>query len=200
MTALRLALPMVLLVLSRGLAPLGAFADAPGPADEMRLTLTGTVRLPDGSPASGVIVESNDDTEEPPIVARTDGNGRFRIRGVFGNGAPLHARSADGNHQAIRIIPAGAARSVSSDPIELTLAPAISHEVVVLADGRPAEGAHVVASGFGFEVQGVTFPDGRVRLQLPAPERLRKLTAWHRRLGVQGSRSHPDRQLSEDAA
>ena len=66
MTALRLALPLVSLALSCGPAPVGAFADKPEPAEEMRLTLTGTVRMPDGSPASGATVESTDDPDESP--------------------------------------------------------------------------------------------------------------------------------------
>ena len=72
MTALRLALPLVSLALSCGPAPVGAFADKPEPAEEVRLTLTGTLRMPDGSPASGATVESTDDPDESPIVARTD--------------------------------------------------------------------------------------------------------------------------------
>jgi hypothetical protein len=192
------------LVLSFGLVCTVAFADEPGPAarpaDEMRVMLTGTVRMPDGAPAPGAIVQWTGVPEGPPIVAHADGTGRFELRGMFGNGAQLHASSADGNHQTTRIIPAAVVRSAS--PVVLTLAPAIRRAVLVRAQGRAAEGVLVVASGHAFRVQGVTGPDGKVQLRLPAQDPLQQLVAWHRELGVQGAgdldtRSAQDRaQLS----
>ncbi len=192
MTAQRLALSMASLFLLYAFARPGVVADEPGPAarpaEPMRLTLTGTIRMPDGSPAPGATVESITEGEERPIVARTDAAGRFQVRDVFGNGVRLHARSADGNHQATRMIPSIAVRSAVASPIELTLAPVITHEVAVLADGRPVEGAEVAASGNAFHVHGVTGPNGTVRLQLPAQEPLEEVVAWHRELGVRGVR------------
>ena len=165
MTALRSALPLASLILSCGLARGVALADEPARAsrqgDDMLVTLTGIVHMPDGSPAQGAIVESKVGSDvgsvEPLLVARTDGGGRFQLRGMFGNGAQLYARSADTNHQTTLIIPAMAVRSVSvsATPVELTLTPAIKHEVLVLAEGRPAENAQVVASGHAFQVRGV---------------------------------------------
>ncbi len=180
------------MVLTCGLAGVAAFADGPDPvppqAEEMRLTLTGTVRMPDGSPASGATVESTDDPDVESRqgsagVARTDVNGRFQLRGIFGNGAYLYARSADGNHQTTLRISSLAARSASATPVELTLAPAVDHEVVVLADGRPVEGAHVVASGMEFNVHGVTGADGKLKLRLPARDRLQELARLAPSLG-----------------
>ncbi len=203
MTAPHLALPMVWLVFSCGLTRGVAFADEPGPdahrADEMRLTLTGTVRMPDGSPAPGATVQWTGDPEGPLIVSRTDRTGRFELRGMFGNGAQLHASSADGDQQTTRIIPASAVRSISGTPIVLNLAPAIKRAVIVRAEGRPVEGALVVASGFAFRVQGLTGPDGKVQLRLPAQEPLQELVAWHRELGVQGARHLTDRSAQDRA-
>ncbi len=76
--------------------------------------------------------------------------------------------------------------SVSATPVELTLTPAIKHEVFVLAEGRPAESVQVVASGHAFQVRGVTEADGKLRLQLPVSDRLQELVAWHPELGVGG--------------
>jgi hypothetical protein len=160
----------------------------------MLVTLTDIVYMPDGSPAQRALVESKVGSDvgsvEPLVVARTDNGGRFQLRGMFGNGAQLYARSADTNHQTTLIIPAMAVRSVSvsATPVELTLTPAIKHEVLVLAEGRPAESAQVVASGHAFQVRGVCGVDGKLRLQLPASERLQELVAWHRELGVGGVR------------
>ncbi len=95
MTALRSALPLASLILSCGLARGVAFVDEPARAsrqgDDMLVTLTGIVHMPDGSPAQGAIVESKFGSDvgsvEPLLVARTDGGGRFQLRGMFGNGA-----------------------------------------------------------------------------------------------------------------
>jgi hypothetical protein len=198
MTALRSALPLASLILSCGLARGVTLAQEPArtsrQGDDVLVTLTGIVHMPDGSPVQRAIVESKLGSDagsvEPLLVARTDGGGRFQLRGIFGNGARLYARSADTNHQTSLIVPAMAVRSVSisATPVELTLTPAIKHEVLVLAEGRPAESAQVVASGLAFQVRGVTGADGKLRLQLPASERLQELVAWHRELGVAGVR------------
>jgi hypothetical protein len=188
MTAYRLILPVASLVFFVGMACDDASAVGPEPAGEMRLTLTGTVRMPDGSPATGVIVEATDGFDGPPLVVRADRLGRFEVRGVFGAGARLYARSAEGNHQTTRIIPSVVVRSVAAAPIELTLAPAIGHEVVVLAGGRPVERAEVVASGQSFRVRGATDPHGKLSLRLPVTDRLAEVSAWHRRSGVRGVR------------
>jgi hypothetical protein len=203
MTARNLALPMVSLVLFSGLAGGVAVAAEPAPAarqaDEMRVTLTGTVRMPDGSPAPGASVQWTGDPEGPAIVSRTDRAGRFELQGMFGNGAQLHASSADGEHQATQIIPAAVVRSAPATPIALNLTPAIRRAVIVRAEGRPVEGALVVASGHAFRVQGITGPDGKVQLRLPAQDPLGKLIAWHRELGVQGARDLSTRSARDRA-
>lgn len=65
MAPMRLGVRLASMVFICGLVGVAAFADGPGPvlprAEEMRLSLTGTVRMPDGSPASGVTVELTDD-------------------------------------------------------------------------------------------------------------------------------------------
>ena len=202
MAPMRLGVRLASMVFICGLVGVAAFADGPGPvlprAEEMRLSLTGTVRMPDGSPASGVTVELTDDPavesrQGSPGVVRTDVNGRFQLRGIFGNGAHLYARSADGNHQTTLRISSPAVRSASAIPVELTLEPAVDHEVVVVSDGRPVEGAHVVASGMTFKVHGVTGADGKLKLRLPARDRLHEVHAWHRRSGVSGVRDLDDR-------
>ncbi len=70
----------------------------------------------------------------------------------------------------------------------MTLAPALTHEVTVLSEGRPVQDAQVAGSGTGFKVQGVTGQDGKAQLRLPAGEPLERLSAWHPQLGVSSVR------------
>ncbi len=172
--------------------PVGAAAKqrtpAVTPSNAGLLTVTGTVLMPDGSPAAGATVVSTTGTDEPPTITRTDDAGRFQLHGVFGNGGRLHARSADGNHQTALAVPSGAVRTTFASPVEMTLSPALTHEVTVLSDGHPVEDAHVAALGTDFEVHGRTNPDGKVGLRLPARGRLQELVAWHPKLGVNGVR------------
>jgi hypothetical protein len=185
MTALRLVRPMVAMVVF-GSAALG---DEPRGAVEHRLALKGTVVLPDGSPASGATVEAMPGLEERTLVAHTDREGRFELHGLFGNGARLHASSADGDQQATRLLGSDAVRSVvAAGPIVLKLAPASRRAVMVRAEGRPVEGAIVDASGTAFRVRVRSGPDGKAHLRLPADAKLEELVAWHPTLGVQGAR------------
>jgi Carboxypeptidase regulatory-like domain len=155
--------------------------------DTVRLTVAGTIRLPDGSPVAQATVAVSTKSDEPSSSTQTDSAGRFVLRGVFGNNAYLHASSADGRHQTTLIVPSGNTRATFASPIELTLLPAVPHEVVVLSDGHPVEGAHVVAQGTSFQIHGITDNDGRTKIHLPANERFRDVSAWHPRLGVAGA-------------
>jgi hypothetical protein len=157
---------------------------AENPDDDTRLTLSGTVRMPDGSPAREAIVESRDDRDAPPFIARADRFGRFQVRGVFGNTARLHARSADGALQATRMISSDAVRAASESELQMTLAPAVDHEILVLAEGHPVEGAEVVAWGDPFRVRSATGKDGRVVLRIPAGDRIGQVIAWHPQHGL----------------
>ena len=156
------------------------------------LTVTGVVHMRDGSPAVGATVRSVTESDEAPIVARTDASGRFQIQSVFGNGCRLHASSADGGQQAVLKV-RSAVRSALAAPVELKLLPALSHEVVVMSEGRPVAGARVAALGIDFQVQGVTGEDGKARLRFPARERIDDLVAWHPTLGVAGKQDLENR-------
>lgn len=158
------------------------------------LTITGTVRMPDGSPASGATVRKvNTGSSERAIVVRANKAGRFQIQDVFGDGIPLHASSADGSYQAFFRMPAGAVRTSVADPVGLKLAPAITHDVIVVSQGRPVNGAHVAAIGAGFEVQGIAGEDGKARLRFPAGGKPLFVVAWHPELGADGVSDFPDR-------
>src|SRR5262249_53889980 len=122
---------------------------------------------------------------------------RFRLPAMFGDGCDLYASSADGRFQAVRKIPAINARAVLAAPVELTLLPAREHEVVVVSEGRPAAGVQVVGSGHSFQVRGVTRPDGKGRLKIPAEGRLQELAAWHPTLGAVGRRGLDRRPLGD---
>jgi RNA polymerase sigma factor (sigma-70 family) len=163
-----------------------------GVSDAGLLIVTGTILMPDGKPAIGATMTWITGTDEMATVARADESGRFRLEGLFGNGARLHARSADGSHQAVRAVSADAVRTTFDSPVEFRLTKSMGHRVSVLAEGRPAEGVLVAASGTDFQVDGVTGRDGQVVLRLPAGGRLNELVAWHPELGVNGLRNLED--------
>ena len=158
------------------------------------LIVAGTVRMRDGSPVAGAILRTtNVELSEPPIVSQTEEQGRFRFSSVFGEGCRLHVSSADAMYQAVFSVASATARTRFSAPLHLTLLPAITTIVTVLAEGRPVTGALVVAVGtdFQFQVEAVTGHDGKARLRLPARVGIRNLFAWHPALGViatQGTR------------
>lgn len=152
------------------------------------LTLNLKVRMPDGSPAAGAIVESLHQYAELDAAARADEAGMAMIREVFGNGARIRARSADGAFQATLQVMAHEARHVFEHPVELNLLPAIEHQVVVVAEGKPAAAVQVVVAGHRFKVFGITGRDGVAVLKLPADDQVNEIVAWHRQRGVAGMR------------
>jgi RNA polymerase sigma factor (sigma-70 family) len=164
---------------------------------DAEVPVRGKVLMPDGSPAVGATVEAMT-SEEPPIIARTNDTGQFQLQGVFGLGSRLHASSADGRHQIMLLVSSAAVRSAFTSPIELSLAPALTHEVIVLSVGRPVEGAHVVGGGQKFRVHGVTGRDGKAKLLLPATEQIYTLAAWHREFGVNAARGLGDGPLEDN--
>ena len=174
-------------------APAPADAQSKVPEERMEsgsglLTVSGTILMPDGSPASGATLASNAEENDISKVVRADEAGRFRLPGLFGNGGRLHASSADGRFQAISRFSADAARVAFGTPLVLRLSPSTTHQVTILSEGWPVTGARVVASGDDFHVQGVTEGDGTVLLPLPAGARLTELVAWHPEIGVSGTR------------
>ena len=127
MNASRLTLALALLAGSCGLA-----------GEENQLTLRGEVRTPEGGAPGG-----GGDRRGSDRAGRGGGRGEGgrggagpRLRGVFGIGAMLHARSEDGTQQTTRIIDAPSVRSAAEKPVALTLAPATGHEVTVVAGGK----------------------------------------------------------------
>ncbi len=158
------------------------------PPDDGLLTLNLTVRMPNGSPAAGAIVESLHQYPELDETARTDNSGNVAIREVFGQGATIYAHSADGDFQATLKETAPDARMTFAKPVELKLLPAIDHRVVVMGDGKPVADVQVVASGHLFKVLGETGADGVAMLKLPADDLLNKVVAWHPQRGVAGMR------------
>jgi len=166
-------------------------------SDDGLLTVAGIVRMQDGSPAAGASVRSMNGIGVTAPAARTDHAGRFQLQGVFEDGGRLHVSSADGSYQAVLKVPSVATRTVFASSLELKLLPALTHQVTVLSQGRPAARAHVAAVGnrADFLVQGVTGEDGKVRLRLPVEEPLSELVAWHPTLGATGKRDLKNRPL-----
>ena len=152
-----------------------------------QLTITGTVLMPDDSPAAGAVVSSLASKKGiPATTVRTDSQGRFRITGEFEFDCRLHANSADMSQQTTVRVPESLARKRSGTPVEMKLAPAREHVVTVTAENSPVEGARVAATGSNYKVHGVTDKDGKVKLRLPSEEPLDALVAWHPRLGAAG--------------
>ena len=101
--------------------------------EDGQMTLWIKVVMADGSPAAGAIVESLSDLYDPDVVLTADAAGQARLDGVFGGGAKIWARSADGAYQATKTVPPSLVRSAAARPVELELSPAASHEVSVLS-------------------------------------------------------------------
>ncbi len=192
MAARRMGLTLAALVFMYGVALPTACAAEPTPlgSNGELLSVTGTVLMPDGSPAAGASVRSKGQSDMPPIIVLTDDAGRFELQDMFGGGAQLHASSADGRHQTTMSVPAAVTRTLFASPIELKLTPADTHEVTVVSDGKPVAGAHVSIGGSGFTVDGLTGADGRALLHFPPGKKLTQLTAWHADLGVDGVGSY----------
>lgn len=152
--------------------------------EDGQMTLWIKVVMADGSPAAGAIVESLSDLYDPDVVVTADAAGQARLDGVFGGGAKIWARSADGAYQATKTVPPSLVRSAAARPVELELSPAASHEVSVLSQGQPVDGAQVAVIGSTFRARGVTNEDGKCRIRFPSDGTLRALAAWHAELGV----------------
>ena len=76
-------------------------------SDDGLLTVTGIVRMRDGSPVAGATVRSITGLDDTGPVARTDDGGRFQLQGVFEGGGRLHVSSPDGSYQAVLKVPTG---------------------------------------------------------------------------------------------
>lgn len=153
-----------------------------------RLTISGIVFMPDGSPAAGAVVSSLAGNEDRVTTVRTNLQGRFRLTADFGFDCRLHAHSADMAHQTTLRVPEVLARQQSATPIEMKLIPAREHVVTVTTENTPVQGAQVAATGFNYQVHGVTDKEGKAKLQVPSGALLTALVAWHPRFGAAGLR------------
>jgi hypothetical protein len=156
-------------------------ASLPTP-DDTDMTLTGTIFMPDGTPASGVLVTSL--KIDGASTTRTDQQGRFQLTCETLTDCRLHTRTMDGGYQAVRRIPALLARTEFTKPLELTLKKAREQLVAVVAERKPVEGCQLTAVGENFRVTGVTGKDGRANLLVPADDRLYHVFALDEQLGA----------------
>jgi hypothetical protein len=172
------------------LAVLMTVAIEPGPAraDDpweplraARLTATGRVLLPDGSRAANVIVAVIDG-DQPDERVRTDAQGRFQIRDLFGYSVWLHAHTPDWRLQACLAMSAGHARLALRKPVELKLAPAREQQVLVKSLGRPVGGIKLLALGSSFRAHATSGVDGRASLWIPTGHDWRDIYAWDPKL------------------
>jgi RNA polymerase sigma factor (sigma-70 family) len=165
----------------------------PPQSDAGELTVTGIVRMPNNTPVPGAIVKLMPERYEAPRTIITDAAGRFQFQGIFSIDCRLHATSADGTRQGVLSVPATEARTALRTPRELTLFPALNHQVTVLKEGRPVTGVHVLAMGPDFRINGMIGPDGKVKLKLPAKASLYRVVAWHPTQGIAGIGNYTDR-------
>lgn len=153
-----------------------AFPEQP---DDGLLTLNAVMQMPDGSPAANAVIEHQEQwLPRRRNISRADFAGRATVRDVFGNGAMIHACSADGLFQATLRVDAQATRSEFAKPVVIKLHPCVTHRVIVESNGQPVSDVHVIASGFLFKIRGKTGPDGTVNLKLPADDDLKCIDAW----------------------
>lgn len=165
---------------------------SPLPPDDGKLTVAATILMPDGSPAANAILQTIHAEVGSPSQARADEKGRVQLHGVFGNGALLHATSADGQHQTCLRVSAGAARTAFASPVELNLTYGTPQKISVISNDLPVAGAEVFVEGVAFRVRGVTGADGTVTLHLPAGRKPTTVVAWHPTLGVAGDRDYSE--------
>ena len=172
-----------LVLLALAIEPTSSSADDSWEAlKQARLTATGRVLLPDGSPAASAIVSAIDG-ERFNEIGRTDAQGRFELRHVFGNYCGIHAHTRDWRQQAWLVMSGGHARSALKEPVELKLMPAREQQVVVNSQGRPVGGVKLVATGAPFRVEGTTGIDGRALLWIPQGLDWHDIDAWDAKLG-----------------
>jgi hypothetical protein len=155
---------------------------------QARLTATGRVLLPDGSPAANAIVYADAGDLQRGSDVRAEAQGRFELRRVFGNYCGIHAHTPDWRQQAWLVMSGGHARSALKQPVELKLMPAREQRVVVKSQGRPVGGIKLVAIGAPFRVEGITGIDGRASLWLPQGRDWNEICAWDAKLG--GAATH----------
>lgn len=172
-----------LVLLALAIEPTSSSADDSWEAlKQARLTATGRVLLPDGSPAASAIVSAIDG-ERFNEIGRTDAQGRFELRHVFGNYCGIHAHTRDWRQQAWLVMSGGHAQSALKEPVELKLMPAREQQVVVNSQGRPVGGVKLVATGAPFRVEGTTGIDGRALLWIPQGLDWHDIDAWDAKLG-----------------
>ncbi|TWT33710.1 hypothetical protein KOR34_35430 [Posidoniimonas corsicana] len=163
------------------------------------LVVHGVVTLSDGSPAPRATVAATASFHEPRRVTNADDQGRYELRGVFGNGLRLHAASADRSEQTVRMIASPEIRLAAEDSVDLRLSPATEQRVQLTAQHGSTAGVLVMASGMGFETHGRTDASGAVTLNVPAEHAVNSIVAWSPDAGVGGSRSPDGAAVRQDA-
>lgn len=154
--------------------------------DDGALTISGTIRLADGSPAADAILNLQGVNQSSVTTFRADSQGRFRVSGRFDNGVQLHIQTPDGSQQLIFFLSAPVVRAAASNALALDLVPADSRTVRVAAAGTPVAEAQVCLSGSGCSANATTDSTGQATLQFPKGMLVRGVVAWHPTLGVGG--------------
>ena len=109
---------------------------------------------------------------------------------MFGNGCRLHVSSADGSYQTVLKILSAATRTVFAAPVELTLLPALDRVGHRSVGRSPGGGSTCRRPGNRISrFKALRAETAKLRLRLPAKERLTELVAWHPTLGVNGKRN-----------
>ena len=118
--------------------------------------ISGVVRLPDGAPAVGIGVFAEPGGQE----TRTDVRGAFHLDLPDGSLVRVHAHHSD--------VGFGSVEAVAPTAVSVTLQPRATFDVRVMAGGRPAAGAQVVAEETVervYEADHLTDVEGRVRFR-----------------------------------
>jgi Thioredoxin-like len=162
------------------------YAEPAPPQTKGQLTVTGSVLMPDGSPAAGAIVSSLERKGVDTVTAKAGPDGSFQLSAQSWYDCRLHARSADETHQATLFIPSALVRSELAKPVELKLVPALEYVVSVRAGDKPVETAQVVVDSATYKILKITNAEGTAKFLIPVGEKLRSVAAWHPQLGTAG--------------
>jgi len=153
-------------------------------AGPQTVRFSGSVLLPDGSPAAGALV-TGASWHASTVRAQADVEGRFTFAGEFPGQATITARSADEKLAAHLTIQAQGVRKRAGEPLLLKLAPTRRVEVLVRKDGKLAVGVQVAHSKD--EPPRRTDDQGRVVFALPADTKSLYLSAFDPVRGVGGA-------------
>jgi Thioredoxin-like len=145
---------------------------------DRELVVSGQVFLPDGSPATGIVVKAIGQRFRQLVSARTTEH-EFTLRiSPDDNATTIHVTSADGKLQAIRMVSAYQVRTWLSRPLKLALRPTRIVKVHVSRRSQPVKNATVDVFANGMPMRGTTNSNGVAEIRVPELALVDQVVAW----------------------